>query len=710
MANMAHNQALGRGDYAFHRETMRAAMFSSSIVKQATDAARRSLLWSFAGGAAILCVFVGERFLFQEQQTVAIEHALKAQKASGQILLADERLTMSANMAAATGEQRWIDRYEDNIPVIDDAIAEARALAPSDAARRFDEETRVSNDRLVEIERRSFDEVRQGRVAQARGLLDGLPYAQHKQVLSNGTSRFAGAAISAARENLDGVEAHADLMFVLVAAAAIAGAVLLWRGLARHLRRSEAAFLSAEERIRDLAVNDALTGVANRRALREYLSDALDAAQPVMGKLAVLMIDLDHFKTINDRHGHVAGDLVLKEVAQRMLQLLREGQLLSRYDADEFVAVIDYDGSEDVVRRLASRIIERVSMPISFGDLSLQVGASVGVALSPAHGTLDEELLRKADIAVRRAKEEGRGVCRIFDASMDVAVDEKKALREELRAAVKNGELAAYFQPIVNLAENAISGFEILCRWHHPTRGLVPPDTFIPLAEEAGFTNALTMSVLRSACQGARDLPPHMFLALNIAPQQIQDEWLVEKILRVLTEMGMAPGQLEVELTESALVSDLAAAKRVITSLKNVGISVSLDDFGTGYSSLCYLSELPFDKIKIDRSFIRTLSERDQSAKIVNAIVGLGRSLGVPIVAEGVETAADAEFLKDIGCSSAQGYYYAKAMSAAELAGFLKTTTLKVAPAPSDAIAAQIAARARRAGAAAEPAPSVRRA
>jgi diguanylate cyclase (GGDEF)-like protein len=675
-------------------------MFSSSIVRQATDAARHALLWSFAGGAAILCVFVGERFLFQDQQADAIERAMRAQSATGQILLADERLTMSANMAAATGERRWIERYEDNIPLIDGAIAEAKVLAPSEAVQRFDQETRASNDRLVEIERRSFDEVRAGRLAEARALLDGAPYASNKQVLSRGTARFSGAAVSAARDQLNVVESRAFLLFALAALVAVTGAVFLWRELSRHLRRSEAAFLSAEERIRDLATNDALTGVANRRALSEYLSKALDAAQPVTGKLAVLMIDLDHFKAINDKHGHVAGDLVLKEVAQRMLQSLREGQLLARYDADEFVAVVDYEGGEDVVRRLASRIIERVSLPVTFGDLSLQVGASIGVALSPVHGMLDDDLLRKAEIAVRSAKTEGRGVCRMFDASMDVAVDAKKALREELRAAVKDGELAAYFQPVVNLAENAVSGFEILCRWRHPSRGILLPETFIPLAEEAGFTNALTMSVLRSACNGARSLPPHMFLALNVSPQQIQDEWLVEKILRVLTETGMAPGRIEIELTESALVSDLAAAKRVITSLKNVGMSVSLDDFGTGYSSLCYLSELPFDKIKIDRSFIHTLSERDESAKIVNAIVGLGRSLGVPIVAEGVETALDAEFLKDIGCSSAQGYYYARPMDAAELGKFLETTTLKVAPPASDAIPAR--ARPRQNGRAAD--------
>ena len=209
------------------------------------------------------------------------------------------------------------------------------------------------------------------------------------------------------------------MLFALVAVFAVVGATLLWRGLARHLRRTEAAFLNAEERIHDLAVNDALTGVANRKTLRDHLTSVLDNAHDGVHKFAVLMIDLDHFKPVNERHGHVAGDMVLKEAAQRMLQSLREGQLLARYGGDQFVAVVDYDGNEDVVRRLGLRIIDRVSTPISFGDVSIQIGASVGVALWPAHGMIDEELLRKADVAVFHAKEEGRGVCKVFDASMD---------------------------------------------------------------------------------------------------------------------------------------------------------------------------------------------------------------------------------------------------------------------------------------------------
>jgi EAL domain-containing protein (putative c-di-GMP-specific phosphodiesterase class I) len=243
---------------------------------------------------------------------------------------------------------------------------------------------------------------------------------------------------------------------------------------------------------------------------------------------------------------------------------------------------------------------------------------------------------------------------------MDVDIDARATLEEELRAGIEAGEVVPYFQPLVDLGSGTVHGFEVLCRWRHPTRGVLQPADFIPLAEAGGLIDALTTAVLRTACREAQGLPETMTLAVNVAPQQIQDEGLAEKILAVLAETGFPPERLEIELTENALVNDLAAAKRVITLLKGAGIRISLDDFGTGYSSLCYLSELPFDKIKIDRSFIQTLHERQESAKIVSAIVGLGKSLGVPTIAEGVETADEVDFLRKVGCSTAQGYYFSE--------------------------------------------------
>ncbi len=262
---------------------------------------------------------------------------------------------------------------------------------------------------------------------------------------------------------------------------------------------------------------------------------------------------------------------------------------------------------------------------------------------------------------------------------MDTDIDARAKVEEDLRQSIAKGDVVPYFQPLVDLGNGELRGFEVLSRWNHPTRGTVQPTEFIPIAESSGQIGALTMSVLRAACIGARDLPDHLSIAINVAPQQIQDEWLAPGILAILSETGFPPHRLDVELTEHALVTDLASAKRVISSLKSVGIKIALDDFGTGYSSLCYLSELPFDKIKIDRSFIKALHERPESAKVVNAIVGLGRSLGVLTIAEGVETEREAAFLREIGCPVAQGYLYSMPVPANELESLVARLT---APAP----------------------------
>jgi diguanylate cyclase (GGDEF)-like protein len=635
-------------------------MPSGSIVKQATAKARLTGGLALVGAALIVGGVLLDRTTYQRQQRAATERLMRAQEAADLILLADERLTMSANMAAATGEPRWVERYEADIPLIDAAIRATIELAPADVAARFDAATRIANDRLVELERASFEAVRAGDLEGARALLDSAAYARHKRTLSAGTSRLTGDVIAAVRAELEAVGRRALAFMCLVVLAAGLGATLLWRQLKTSLARSEAAFLEAESTIRDLALNDVLTGIPNRRALRETLRKTLADADRTGSKIALLMIDLDRFKPVNDRHGHVIGDLVLIEVAQRLSQLLREGELRARFGGDEFVAVVDYRDDDDIAARIGRRLIESLSAPMTFDGVTVQIGASVGIAIYPTDATHDDELLRKADVALYRAKQDGRGRVRPYDPSMDVDIDARAALEEELRAAIEAGEVVPYFQPLVDLGSGAVHGFEVLCRWRHPTRGVLQPADFIPLAEAGGLIDALTTAVLRTACREAQGLPETMTLAVNVAPQQIQDEGLAEKILAVLAETGFPPERLEIELTENALVNDLAAAKRVITLLKGAGIRIALDDFGTGYSSLCYLSELPFDKIKIDRSFIQTLHERQESAKIISAIVGLGKSLGVPTIAEGVETADEVDFLRRIGCSTAQGYYFSE--------------------------------------------------
>ncbi len=642
-------------------------MHSGSIVRHATATARRAALIALLGAAAIVGGFLAERAYYQGQIRNATAQLIAAYHAADLILLADERLTMSANMAAATGEKRWIDRYEINIPLITDAIAHAVALAPRDIARRFDAETRVANDRLVALERQSFDAVRRGDMRAARAILDGPTYATYKGVLRNGTMRFVDGMIAAVSAERAAVEHHAAIVITAFLLLSIVGAAVLWLLFNATLGRSETALFEAERKIETLAANDLLTGLANRVSFRESLNSAIGRAERGNTRLALLMIDLDRFKPVNDRHGHLIGDLVLKTVAQRMSRVLRQGEIRARYGGDEFAAVIEYATDDAVPRTVSRRLIEELSEPMDFEGLAVRVGASIGFAVYPSDAKTEEDLIRKADIALYRAKHDGRGAVRIYDSSMDADIDARAKAEEELRNAIAAGQVVPYFQPLIDLATGELRGFEVLSRWNHPTRGLVQPADFIPLAESSGQIGTLSMTILRAACEATLPMPAEFPIAINVAPQQIQDEWLAPGILAVLNETGFPPDRLEVELTEHALVADLASAKRVISSLKSVGIKIALDDFGTGYSSLCYLSELPFDKIKIDRSFIKMLYEREESAKIVNAIVGLGRSLGVPTVAEGVETEREAAFLREIGCPIAQGFLYSTPVPAADL-------------------------------------------
>jgi diguanylate cyclase (GGDEF)-like protein len=384
-------------------------------------------------------------------------------------------------------------------------------------------------------------------------------------------------------------------------------------------------------------------------------------------ELAVLMVDLDRFKPVNDRHGHMVGDMVLKEVAGRLSRCLRASDVRARYGGDEFVVVIDETEAGNA-RHAAERIVERLSLPIGFGELAVTIGASIGIARYPSDALTDDELLRKADSALYRAKNNGRGGVCLYDAKLDETLAERHALEQELREGIAQKQLVPYYQPIVDLEQRSVRSLELLCRWRHPARGMLGPDKFIALAEDSGLIGPLTMSLLDQACQDMARFPGPWRVSFNVAPQQIQDENLVPQLLAILKQHGVPPSRLDVELTETALVNDTARARSVILALKSAGMTVTLDDFGTGYSSLSYLAEMTFDKIKIDRSFVRTLHQRPESAKIVQAIVGLSRSLGVHTVAEGVETEEQARALEKLGCNYAQGYLFGRAVRAQDLA------------------------------------------
>lgn len=414
----------------------------------------------------------------------------------------------------------------------------------------------------------------------------------------------------------------------------------------------------AEARIAHLAHHDVLTDLPNRALLRERLEQAVAAMRQGGRRLAVLMLDLDRFKDVNDSLGHPIGDALLKTVALRLRGCVRETDTIARLGGDEFAVVqrTSDPAADSVV--LARRIQEAVSAPFDLEGHHMLIGTSIGIAISPGDGEDPDELLKNADLALYRAKSEGRGTYRFFEPEMDQRMQARRCLEKDLRSALINGEFTLHYQPLVNLQRDEICGFEALLRWHHPVRGNVPPADFIPLAEDTGLIVPLGEWVLRQACTEAATWPGHLKIAVNVSPAQFKARNLAEVVVRTLAATGMAPQRLELEITESVMLQDETAAFCTLTRLHDLGVRIALDDFGTGYSSLSNLRKFPFDKIKIDRSFVSDLSAANVDAlAVVQSVAQLGVSLGMATTAEGVETKEQLDHVRAEGCTEMQGYY-----------------------------------------------------
>ncbi|HYD88234.1 MAG TPA: EAL domain-containing protein [Vitreimonas sp.] len=417
---------------------------------------------------------------------------------------------------------------------------------------------------------------------------------------------------------------------------------------------------AAEARAQTLARHDPLTGLANRRHFLEELERRLSLVGEEASAFALMFIDLDRFKPINDVHGHAIGDQLLQVIATRLKGCIRDDSFAARLGGDEFAILLEDPGGRDGVASASRRILHELAAPILVNGLKLTVGASIGVALCPEDGRDAADLLQRGDAAMLRAKEE-RGAFKFFDSSIDEELKSKAALETELRTAIPNGDIVPYFQPVVRLDTGELAGFEVLARWPHRDRGMISPVSFIPVAEDAGLVDAMFWALLAQACRKALDAPGEFVLAVNISPSQVRDQWFPEKVLRTLRETGFPAQRLEIEVTESAMIGDVARAKSALLSLKNQGVQIALDDFGTGYSSLFLLRELPIDKLKIDQSFVARILTDRENATIVGALVGLGKALGLKVTAEGVEDEATAEALRAMGCEFAQGFLYGAA-------------------------------------------------
>ncbi|MCO6415046.1 EAL domain-containing protein [Siccirubricoccus sp. KC 17139] len=427
----------------------------------------------------------------------------------------------------------------------------------------------------------------------------------------------------------------------------------------------------AEARIAHLAHHDTLTGLANRALFRRRLDEALARARQG-GAFAVLCLDLDRFKEVNDTLGHPVGDALLRQAAERLQALLREADSLARLGGDEFAVIqVAMERSADAAA-LARRLVATLAAPFELEGHQVMIGTSIGIAVAPRDGMDGDALLKAADMALYRAKADGRGRWRFFEPEMDARMQLRRALETDLRRALSRGEFELFYQPIVTLASRQVAGFEVLLRWRHPERGLVPPDAFIPLAEEIGLIGPIGEWVLRQACREAARWPAPLRVAVNLSPAQFAGRVLVDAVTAVLRETGLDAARLEVEITEAVMLQDTRTTLVTLHRLKALGVRIAMDDFGTGYSSLGYLQRFPFDKVKIDRSFTRELERSRKSNAIIRAVVGLCAGLDMGVTAEGVETAAQLETLSRCGCDEAQGFLFGQPRPAAELPEMLR--------------------------------------
>jgi diguanylate cyclase (GGDEF)-like protein len=424
-----------------------------------------------------------------------------------------------------------------------------------------------------------------------------------------------------------------------------------------------------EARMAHLAHHDALTDLPNRVLFRKRLEDALTSARRGEG-LALLCLDLDQFKAVNDTLGHPVGDLLLRAVAVRLVERTRETDIVARLGGDEFAVVQSIDRPSEAAG-LADRLIEMFDTPFEVAGHQIVIGTSIGIAFAPQDGVDGDELLKKADLALYRAKVDGRGICRLFHAEMDAEMQARRLLELDLRKALRARQFELFYQPVVDLHAGAVAGFEALLRWRHPERGLVSPASFIPLAEEIGLIVQIGEWVLREACATAASWPGDIRVAVNLSAAQFKSPDLVATVSEALRDAGLPPDRLELEITETVMLQDTDATMATLHQLRALRAGIAMDDFGTGYSSLSYLRRFPFDRIKIDQSFVRELSSKRDCGAIVRAVAALSRELGMATTAEGVETREQLALLTSAGCTELQGYLFSPAVPSGEVAGLL---------------------------------------
>ena len=455
-------------------------------------------------------------------------------------------------------------------------------------------------------------------------------------------------------------------------AVALAGFTLLAAFVLRYMRRTAVAIAAGELRLRHLAMHDPLCGLPNRIFFGERLEAVIEEVRAGSSPAAVFYIDLDHFKDVNDTLGHPVGDELIRNVTLRLSHTLRGDDLVARLGGDEFAVISSIGDDPAKMMVVAQRLIAAICAPYAINRQNILIGASIGIAVINRNSGGAADIMRYADMALYRAKNEGRNRACIYDAAMDADLSNRKLLEGDLRKAIENNQLRLLYQPIVNKSGETVVGVEALCRWTHPTRDEIPPTEFIAVAEHSGLIIDLGAWVLRQACLDGKAWPG-LSVSVNVSPLQFRRTDFFDTVQRTLHETAFDPARLEIELTESVLLGNVDTAEAGMLRLRELGVRLALDDFGTGYSSLLYLRRLPFDKLKIDRSFVLSIEKAADAAAIVHAVVSLGRGLGMKVTAEGVETADQHLFLRAAGVHFMQGYRFGKAVTAAEITARLQS-------------------------------------
>ncbi|MGL4637863.1 MAG: EAL domain-containing protein [Beijerinckiaceae bacterium] len=440
----------------------------------------------------------------------------------------------------------------------------------------------------------------------------------------------------------------------------------------RGVGRDVTAERESRRKIEHMAKYDALTGLANRTLLREELEQALSRLDRRGEKFALLLLDLDNFKVVNDTQGHPAGDALLVKVAEELKGLVRDHDTVARLGGDEFAIILTMLDSPKEAAHFAERITEALTKPFNLDVCEAMIGVSIGISYAPLDGRDADTLVRHADLALYKSKNDGKGGYSLFDQEMDAAARRRRQLEVELRLAIENGGLQLYYQAQVHAETRRLTGFEALVRWNHPTLGTLSPAEFIPLAEEVGLIQPLGAWVLAEACHEAVKWPENIRIAVNLSPVQFLSPSLFDQVRNVLTTTGLTPDRLELEITESLLMDNTGLVKATLASLKGLGVRIALDDFGTGYSSLSYLRKYRFDKLKIDRSFVRNIDADPDALAIVDTIIRLARDLRMSLTVEGVETEAQFSALLSCGCENIQGFLISKPLPVSEIKPFLQ--------------------------------------